>query len=254
MKLPSRRPSPALMISIIALFVALGGTSVAAFKLKANSVKTRAIKDGAVTTPKLASGATIDNANNAANAKNATSANSANNANHAGTADAFTDGTTPGDLVFGHGFQFAGAQIPDDGQDSGLQFTGEGILNVACSATPDLSWQNDNDDQGTPVTDIWLDSSNPTAHTLVPDGTASTGLVSNIPDLSTNVTIWTGDDAIFNVHVSVFWDVTNTECSVVFFSNGEPNSFQINANGASKSGPDRPTLSAPRLVGDGRSK
>ena len=48
-----RRPSPALVISLIALFVALGGTSYAAIKigarnLKTGSVGTRAAKNGAL--------------------------------------------------------------------------------------------------------------------------------------------------------------------------------------------------------------
>ena len=48
------RPSPALVISLIALFVALGGTSYAAItSLPANSVGTAQIKNGAVSAPKL---------------------------------------------------------------------------------------------------------------------------------------------------------------------------------------------------------
>jgi hypothetical protein len=50
------RPTPALGVACLALFVALGGTGYAALKLKANSVKTRNIKDRAVTGPKLADG------------------------------------------------------------------------------------------------------------------------------------------------------------------------------------------------------
>jgi hypothetical protein len=48
-------PSPALVISLIALFVALGGTSYAAIALKIpkNSVGTAQLKNGAVTAPKL---------------------------------------------------------------------------------------------------------------------------------------------------------------------------------------------------------
>ena len=49
------RPSPALIIAFIALFVAMGGFGYAAVKLKPNSVGTKTIKDGAVTTSKLAS-------------------------------------------------------------------------------------------------------------------------------------------------------------------------------------------------------
>jgi hypothetical protein len=40
---------------VIALFVALGGTSFAAFKLPKNSVGTKQIKNGAVTLPKVSS-------------------------------------------------------------------------------------------------------------------------------------------------------------------------------------------------------
>ncbi len=47
-------PSPALVISLIALFIALGGTSYAALNaLPKNSVGTKQIKNGAVTGPKL---------------------------------------------------------------------------------------------------------------------------------------------------------------------------------------------------------
>lgn len=48
------RPSPALVISLIALFVALGGTSYAAINaLPKNSVGTKQLKNGAVTGAKL---------------------------------------------------------------------------------------------------------------------------------------------------------------------------------------------------------
>jgi hypothetical protein len=48
----SRRPSPALVISIVALFVALGGGAYAA-KVAKNSVGAAQLKKKAVTTPKL---------------------------------------------------------------------------------------------------------------------------------------------------------------------------------------------------------
>jgi hypothetical protein len=50
------RPSPALVVSVIALSVALGGTSYAAIVLPANSVGTRQIKKNAVTTAKVKNG------------------------------------------------------------------------------------------------------------------------------------------------------------------------------------------------------
>jgi hypothetical protein len=48
------KPSPALVVSIIALFVAMGGTGYAAFGLPKNSVGTKQLKRGAVTPAKIA--------------------------------------------------------------------------------------------------------------------------------------------------------------------------------------------------------
>src|SRR5437588_13099901 len=52
-----RRPSPALVISLIAVIVALGGTSYAALSVPKNSVGTKQLKKGAVTTSKIKNGA-----------------------------------------------------------------------------------------------------------------------------------------------------------------------------------------------------
>jgi hypothetical protein len=49
-KMIKRRPSPALVIALIALFAALGGS---AYALSRNSVKAKNIKNGAVTTKKI---------------------------------------------------------------------------------------------------------------------------------------------------------------------------------------------------------
>lgn len=51
------RPSPAMIVAILALAVALGGTAVAGVKLSKNSVKTKTIKNNAVTTGKIKDGA-----------------------------------------------------------------------------------------------------------------------------------------------------------------------------------------------------
>ncbi|MGN6188465.1 MAG: hypothetical protein ACTHOE_06170 [Conexibacter sp.] len=47
------RPSPALVVALLALFVALGGTSYAVTQLPRNSVGTSQLRDGAVTRAKL---------------------------------------------------------------------------------------------------------------------------------------------------------------------------------------------------------
>jgi hypothetical protein len=53
----TRRPSPALIVAVIALIAALSGTAFAAFKLPKNSVGTAQLKNKAVTTGKLANNA-----------------------------------------------------------------------------------------------------------------------------------------------------------------------------------------------------
>jgi hypothetical protein len=94
------RPSAGLIISIIALIVALGGTSYAAFRLPTNSVGTKQVKNAAVTGPKIARGAitrsklnlaTLGTVPSANNANHATSAGYASNADHAGSSDNATN-------------------------------------------------------------------------------------------------------------------------------------------------------------------
>src|SRR5262249_52930438 len=78
-------PSPALVISLIALFIALGGTSYAAIKLPKNSVGTKQLKKNAVTGVKIKNGAVTAGKINPSGltvpeATHATSADSATNA------------------------------------------------------------------------------------------------------------------------------------------------------------------------------
>lgn len=104
-----RKPSPALVISLIALFVALGGTSYAAIKLPKNSVGTKQLKKNAVTGAKIKSGAvtaakinpaglTVPDAGHATSADSATSATNATNATNATKATTATNATELGGL------------------------------------------------------------------------------------------------------------------------------------------------------------
>jgi len=82
MKRRPRRPSPAFAVSLLALFVALGGTSYAAVGLPRNSVGAKQLMKNAVTSSKIKNravtaaklnthGLTVPNATNAATAANA---------------------------------------------------------------------------------------------------------------------------------------------------------------------------------------
>ena len=90
-----RRPSASLVVAVVALIMALGGTAyagglvpgkntVGSKQLKRNAVTNSKIKNGAVTGSKLnLTGVTVPNAVHANTADSATSANTANTANNA---------------------------------------------------------------------------------------------------------------------------------------------------------------------------
>lgn len=54
------RPSPAMLIALLALCLSVGGTAIAAVKLGKNAVKTKNIKNGAVTESKIAGNAVTE--------------------------------------------------------------------------------------------------------------------------------------------------------------------------------------------------
>ena len=85
MRVKLRTPSPALIISLISLFVALGGTTYAATSLPPNSVGTPQLKNKSVTAAKINThGLKVRNATSATTAQNATFAKTAQNANALG--------------------------------------------------------------------------------------------------------------------------------------------------------------------------
>jgi hypothetical protein len=52
-RIADRRPSPAMLVALVALFVALGGTGYAALSLPKNSVGSAQLQKGAVTSNKV---------------------------------------------------------------------------------------------------------------------------------------------------------------------------------------------------------
>ena len=96
-----RAPSPAFVISAIALLIALGGTTYAAATLPRNSVGTKQLRNNAVTASKIKTGAVTAakistkglSVPNAQFASAAGSATAATNATHATSADTATNAT-----------------------------------------------------------------------------------------------------------------------------------------------------------------
>jgi hypothetical protein len=132
-RLAARLPSPAMVVATAALFVAIGGTSYAAFSLRANTVGTKQLKNGAVTSGKLKNravtkaklnlaGVTIPNARYAGTAASATNAG---NASHARTADTATNAATASnaDKLGGSSpsaYLRYGATLPSGATETGL--------------------------------------------------------------------------------------------------------------------------------------
>jgi hypothetical protein len=132
----TRRPSPALVVSIVALVVAMGGTAYAGFSVPKNSVGTKQLKSGAVTTGKIKNGAvteskintsglTVPNALFAKNAGTAGSATSATTATNAGNASDLGGVPASGYATV------AQPAFTDASLDSGYANYGEGYADVA---------------------------------------------------------------------------------------------------------------------------
>jgi len=123
-KLSARRPSPALIVAMIALIVALGGTGYAAVKVPAGSVGSKQLKRNAVTGAKVKNrsltGADIKLSSlgivpRAANASHAVSADTAANASNAAKAANATAADTAG-----NGFKAYAKVNPDGTVDPAL--------------------------------------------------------------------------------------------------------------------------------------
>ena len=147
------RPSRAMVVSFVALVVALGGTGYAAFKLPKNSVGTNQLKNGAVTSNKLRNGAV-------GGSKLSLAGLTVPNASHASTADSATQAANSGQLggiassgfMQGQGkagFGIADAPISPAATDCGTTVTATKIIDV-----PEFGFIDghcDNYNAGTPI-------------------------------------------------------------------------------------------------------
>jgi hypothetical protein len=151
-----RRPSPALVVSLIALFVAIGGTSYAAFSLPKNSVGTKQLKNRAVATAKIENGAvtkaklnlagvtapnalhadSAGTATSAVNATNAVDATNATNATSAATATSATHAATADNLTTLPSGQSESGVFAGGGGQSTSGYFGMGITYARPLATP----------------------------------------------------------------------------------------------------------------------
>jgi len=122
------RPSPAMVVAVLALCLAVGGTAFAATKLSKNAVKTKNIKNGAVTENKIAANAVTES-------KIASGAVSAGKL--AGSAKATWVETELGGFTIAR--QSGGVTVAPDGTGKAAVNLGVDISGRAISVTPNLN-------------------------------------------------------------------------------------------------------------------
>jgi hypothetical protein len=133
-----RRPSPAMVVAILALCLAVGGTAFAAVKLGKNAVKTKNIKNGAVTESKIAGNAVTESkiaANAVTEGKIASGAVSAGKL--AGSAKATWVETELGGFTIAR--QSGGVTVTPDGTGKAAVNFGVSLSGRAISVTPNLN-------------------------------------------------------------------------------------------------------------------
>jgi hypothetical protein len=177
-----RRPSPATAIALLALFVALGGTSYAAFSLPKNSVGTKQLKRDAVTTSKIKRHAVTAAKINPAGltvpaAQHATTASSAINASALG-----------GEPASAYSPRLKWAQVAGDGSII-AQSGGITVLHPVAGAYY-VNFGSAVDGHAVSVTALWTpgDSDNTGTNLTAPCGTG-TGSV-GCDESNNNDTLW----------------------------------------------------------------
>jgi hypothetical protein len=195
------------VVSLIALFVALGGGAYAAVKLKSNQVKSKHIAANAVqgvdaneaSFGQVPSAAAADRAQAAATADRAQSAAEADNA-------AAVGGVPPEGLQFGDGFDTALAGTLANNVEGGINLVAGGV-GFRCDSNPDVLYEDAGPDPAN--TDIWIDG----AHQVVQDQDDTEAPVGST-EATVHVHVWGGEGSVANVTASIEWD--GADCGVAF--------------------------------------
>ena len=186
-----RLPSAALVISVIALFIALGGGAYAVSVAKKNSVVSKSIENGQVKTKDLAKNA-VNSAKVANNsltgndvkesslgavplATHATGADSATNASHATSADTATNASTVGGETVKKFFMKGPANTPEteilhlDGLSisAGCDGTARPIVDASSDTTTSQLKVHGTGSGGVAFSDGWSTGSSGTAIGLI---------------------------------------------------------------------------------------
>jgi hypothetical protein len=141
--MPKRLPSPSMIVALLALVVALGGTAYAASQINGSTIKNGTISGKKLKTDTLSGKqikeSTLGTVPSASRAGTATSAGSATNAGHANTADNATaiGGVGLPGLVQGGGQTFSNGMTQVESTVDTQVFTlpGIGTLTMGCSST-----------------------------------------------------------------------------------------------------------------------
>jgi hypothetical protein len=233
------------VISVIALFIALGGVGAyAADKLGSKDIAKNAIKSKHIKAD-AATGEDVDESS-LGRVPRATRANSAQFADTAGDAETLA-GFTPDDFLvedefqFGNGFDAAGAGALELDQE-GAYLAFDGDIVIGCDDTnPIVRWDDFPGDDF--VSDVWINGT----HETVEDGDSSAE-TSLAPDDTATVHAWGGADSVALVHASVSWLPVEEVCVVNF--TGQENFNSAEAAAAAAAGDGRPGVGTTRGLSD----
>jgi hypothetical protein len=229
MRAVSERLTFSNVISVIALFVALGGVGAyAADKLGSKDIAKNAIKSKHIKAD-AATGADVNESSlgTVPRASRATSAEIADTAEFALDAETL-GGFFPGEFQFGNGFDTAVAGGIDNGE-AGAYFAFDGDVVIECDeTTPTIRWDDFGGDDA--VSDVWING----VHETVDDGDSSAETSLGTEDTAT-VQAWGGGDSVALIHASLSYLPPADDICIVAF-NAQENFNSVGA--AADSGPD----------------